>query len=140
MTKSLFEIARIHIEQRDFYAALHTLSRAEYLDIDKKFLEKFRLYVEGVINLMKRKFKDALENFTQIQKNHDFNDFLKPLFHTYRAYGYFCLGKHKSALSDYNLVEQSQTLDSNSSYNKLLCQGILSIQENNFDISTGFLD
>ncbi len=105
MTKSIYEIARVHIEQRDFYAALHTLSRAEFLEIDKKFLEKFRLFTEGVINLMKRKFKEALENLNSVTRSYQLGDFMKPLFHVYRAYGYFCLGKHQSALYDYLAVE-----------------------------------
>ena len=49
---------------RDFYSAFHTLSRSEYLiDIDKKMLEKFKLFTEGVIFLMKRKFKEAMDDF-----------------------------------------------------------------------------
>lgn len=68
VTKSLYEIAKIKIEQRDFYSAFHTLQRSEYLDIDKKLLEKFKLFTEGVIFLMKRKYKEALENFNEVSK------------------------------------------------------------------------
>ena len=46
MTKSLYEIAKIKIDQRDFYAAYHTLNRSEFLDIEKNYLEKFRLFTE----------------------------------------------------------------------------------------------
>ena len=59
----MYEIAKIKIEERDFYSAYHTLERSEFLDIDKKQLEKFKLYTEGVIFLMKRKFNEALDNF-----------------------------------------------------------------------------
>lgn len=79
---------------RDFYSAFHALNRADFFDVDKKVLEKFRLFTEGVIFLMKRKYKDAIDNFNNIQKSYQLGDFLKPLFHAYRGYGYFCLGKH----------------------------------------------
>ena len=38
------------------------------MDIDKKLLEKFKLFTEGVIFLMKRKYKEALENFNEVSK------------------------------------------------------------------------
>lgn len=37
------------IEQRDFYAAFHTLCRADKLDTEKSYLEKFRLFTEVII-------------------------------------------------------------------------------------------
>lgn len=87
----MFEISRIQIEKRDFYAAFHTLSRSEYLDIDKHILENVRLFVEGGIFLMKRKFSEAMENFEIIEKKQiQLKPFLKSLFHQYRAYGHFC--------------------------------------------------
>lgn len=46
VTKSLYEIAKIKIEGRDFYAAYHTLNRADFLDTEKSYLEKFRLFTE----------------------------------------------------------------------------------------------
>jgi hypothetical protein len=38
VTKSLYEIAKIKIESRDFYSAFHALQRGDYLDVDKSAL------------------------------------------------------------------------------------------------------
>ena len=43
---------------------------------------------------MKRKFKEGIENLTKLINKDSIGDFLKPLVYTYRAYGYFCVGKH----------------------------------------------
>ncbi|EAS02746.2 tetratricopeptide repeat protein (macronuclear) [Tetrahymena thermophila SB210] len=134
VTKSLYEIAKIKIEQRDFYEAFHTLNRSDYLDTDKKMLEKFRLFTEGVIFLMKRKYKDAIDNFNLITSNFSLGDFMKPLFYVYRAYGYFCLGKHQNALYDYMAVESNLKDDLNSQYNKSLCDGILSVMAGKYEM------
>ena len=82
---------------------------------------------------MKRKFKEALENFNAITRSYLLGDFIKPLFHVYRAYGYFCLGKHQSSLYDYLAVETLLATDPNSTYNKFLCEGILSVQSGNYE-------
>jgi len=59
-----------------------------------KSLEKFMIFTDGVTFLMKRKHKEGVQDLTNLVKNHNLGDFLKPLVYTYRAYGYFCLGKH----------------------------------------------
>ncbi|CAD8059821.1 unnamed protein product [Paramecium sonneborni] len=138
VTKSLYEIAKIKIEQRDFYAAYHTLNRAALLDTEQSYLEKFRLFTEAVIHLMKRKFQESLNNFQEIQNNHQLNDFLKPLFYAYRAYGLFCLSKHQQALEDYKLLLDIQPAESSVHYNKFLCEGILKIQAGQFNIGMEF--
>ena len=43
---------------------------------------------------MKRKYNEGIENLTKLVKNFNLGDFLKPLIYIYRAYGYFCVGKH----------------------------------------------
>ncbi len=43
---------------------------------------------------MKRKFKEGTECLTSMVKGGNISDFLKPMLFTYRAYGYFCLGKY----------------------------------------------
>lgn len=141
MTKSLYEIAKIKIEQRDFYAAYHTLNRADFLDTEKTYLEKFRLFTEAVIFLMKRKFPESLVNFQSIQQNHSLNEFLKPLFYAYRAYGHFCLSHHQKALEDYkSLAECTGSLDPGAQYNRLLCEGILRVQQLQFERGVEFFE
>jgi len=47
--KSLYEIARIKIEQRNFYEAYHTLHRVNLLELEEKAFSKLKLFTEGVI-------------------------------------------------------------------------------------------
>ncbi|CAD8142066.1 unnamed protein product [Paramecium pentaurelia] len=138
VTKSLYEIAKMKIEQRDFYAAFHTLNRSALLDTEKSYLEKFQLFTEAVIHLMKRKFQESLNNFQEIQNHHQLNDFLKPLFYAYRAYGQFCLSKHQKALEDYKYLLDIQPAEPSVHYNRFLCEGILKIQAGQFNAGMEF--
>lgn len=79
---------------------------------------------------MKRKYKEGLENLTNLVDNFPLNDFLTPLIFTYRAYGSICVSKYARALKDLQRVEKNQPLDDASKYNKLISEGILSSQEN----------
>ncbi|EGR34644.1 hypothetical protein IMG5_005100 [Ichthyophthirius multifiliis] len=138
VTKALYQIAKIKIELRDFYQAFHTITRAEFLDVDKKALEKFRIFTDGVTFLMKRKYQEGIENLSKLVKGYNLGDFLKPLVYTYRSYGYFCLGKHQKALLDLQTVENK--LEKCSNYNKYICEGILSAQNNQFEQAMNFFN
>lgn len=138
VTKSLYEIARINIEQRDYYSAFHQLSRSDLLDVDRKSLEKFIIFTDGVTFLMKRKYKEGLDNLTTLVEKFSLNDFLTPLIFTYRAYGFICESKFNKALKDLQTVEKNQPIDDASKYNKLICEGIISAQDNQFEQSLNF--
>ena len=43
---------------------------------------------------MKRKFEAGVTNLTNVLKHH-LSSILIPMVYSYRAYGHFCLGKHK---------------------------------------------
>ncbi len=63
---ALFEIAKIRIKQRDFYEAFHNLQRAIHYDFrSKKFLQ-YKMFVEGVLFLMKRKVKKGVKMLTAL--------------------------------------------------------------------------
>jgi hypothetical protein len=63
---SLFEIAKIRISQKDFYEAFHNLQRAIHYDFrSKKFLQ-YKMFVEGVLFLMKRKVKKGVKMLSSL--------------------------------------------------------------------------
>ena len=111
--KSLHEIAKIKIEQRNFYEAYHTLHRAELLELEEKAFSKLKLFTEGVsnfcdlnlnlqvINLMKRKFDEGVANLTDVVKKQEITDPFRPMAYNYRAYGYFCSNKIKVILHSF---------------------------------------
>jgi tetratricopeptide (TPR) repeat protein len=73
VTKSIYEIAKIKIELRDFYGASYTLERAESLDVDKKVLEKIKLFTDGSTFLMKKKIKKGVDMLSQLIKKQNIN-------------------------------------------------------------------
>lgn len=69
---------------------------------------------------MKRKYDEGLDSLNSVLKR-NISDFIKPLAYNYRAYGLFCQGKIKKALSDYGELQKFNKLDRAASYNKTLC-------------------
>jgi len=63
---ALYEIAKLRIQQRDFYEAHYNLKRATFFGFKLKKLNNYKLFAEGVIFLMKRKTKTALKLLTQV--------------------------------------------------------------------------
>ncbi|CAK95205.1 unnamed protein product (macronuclear) [Paramecium tetraurelia] len=134
VTKSLYEIVKIKIEQNDYYSAQHELDRAAYLDVDKTQLQKFELFVEGAIYLMKRKFEEGTHLLTEMITKNNQSDNLKFQAHQYRAYGYFCQSKYNLANQDLELYQEN-LLEKASLYNKLLCHGIIKYEDNELEQS-----
>ncbi len=123
--KSIFEIAKIKIELRDFYSAIYTLNRYDHLDFSTHKLSylKFKTFTEAVgfnegvlrgrngffylfskkaIHLMKRKFKQGIKSLSSLKKEMKLSSFLQPLVLNYRAYGYFCVGDFKVSIENKN--------------------------------------
>jgi hypothetical protein len=91
------------------------VARADNLDIDKEFLEDWKVFIEGTLLLMKKKHNDGIDTLSRQLDKPFFTQplasvpkdlrnkyiFLKPLLHLYRAFGYFCQSDLKSAKNDY---------------------------------------
>jgi tetratricopeptide (TPR) repeat protein len=121
--EALFHLTSIKIHQRDFYGASHTLSRAEDKQQDLADLE---LYVEGVLNLMKRKFKEGTKQLGKVIKS--LSSVLteyKTLSYAYRGFGLACLDQLEAAVQDFNRVMKEGKLDKVTAYNRCLCKGLL---------------
>jgi hypothetical protein len=63
---ALYEIAKIKIQQKDFYEAFYNLKRATHFNLKQTKLANCRIFTEGVIFLMKRKTKTGLKLITQL--------------------------------------------------------------------------
>lgn len=55
MSKSLIEITKSKIDDRDFYSACYHINRSQYLELEEPIIEIYKLFTEGVVYLMKRK-------------------------------------------------------------------------------------
>ena len=130
---SLFAIAKIQIKQKDFYEAYYNLQRTTNFSLKHQKLQNYKLFAEGVILLMKRKTKQALtiltnlnDKLSQIQYQKSQSDYIQPLIYVYRAYGHFVTDQYEKAIKDY---QKANTLDTYSSYNLLLAQGLKAMFE-----------
>lgn len=95
VARSLVEISKSKIEDRDFYSALYHINRASYLGVTSEDIEKFKLFTEGVVFLMKRKINEGVNNLNQLQKKYKLGPYFDPLFYLYRAFGHFMQNKHQ---------------------------------------------
>lgn len=93
MTRAIYEITKIKIENRDYYEALYTLERAQYVDIDEKVIKKFKIFINGVTAMMKKNYTDGIKVLTELLEDKDkpLSNFIKPLFYSTRSYGYMAL-------------------------------------------------
>ena len=119
-SSALYEIAKIKIQQKDFYEAYYNLKRANHFKLKQKKLVNYKMFTEGVIFLMKRKTKtglklisqliDRLKPSTEDQSGEKSSgkivqetspDYIYNLVFLYRAYGYFVTEEYDSSLKDY---------------------------------------
>ena len=130
--KSLFDLALIRIQERDIYLAYYTLDRIEEIPEELSLLFHLKIFLNGAVNMIKKKFKDGLEDMKKIDQTKIKECNLENLVLSYQAYGHFSLGKIQEALEIYNEIEKRQALVEGDTYNKLLCQGILNGEAKKF--------
>jgi hypothetical protein len=60
VTKSLEELIKIQIQLKDFYQASYQSSRVEHLNVNRAYLSSLCLFVEGVIDSIKKRYKESI--------------------------------------------------------------------------------
>lgn len=136
--KSLHDIALIKIEERDIYAAYYTLQRVENIPENVKYLHNLKIFLDGAVSMVKKKFKEGLKEFDKIKGSEEINDAIKPMVLSYRAYGNFSLGNIEEALDDYKSLENKNQIMKGDVYNKNLCMGIIEAKKKNFDTAYSY--
>jgi tetratricopeptide (TPR) repeat protein len=152
--KSLHDIAIIKIKECDIYAAYYTLDRVEEIPENISNLHNLKVFLEGAVNMIKKKFKLGLEcmeklsgsssnegdvssSDTYVKKDQfdrvDIHESIKPLILSYKAYGLFSVGKIPAAHYNYRLLEEMGQIRQGDIYNKYLCEGILAARSFDFD-------
>lgn len=140
MTRAIYEITKIKIENRDYYEALFTLERAEYLDIDEKVIKKFKMFINGVTAMMKKNYQEGVRILTELEEDREkpLSNFLKPLFYSTRSYGNMAMERHQQAREDLEAMESEFSLDLPNLYNKFICEGILACNNNKYENALTF--
>lgn len=138
--KSLFELALIRIQERDMYLAYYTLDRIEEIPEDLPAHFNLRIFLNGAVNMIKKKFKEGLEEFQKIDlsKLEEYN--IENLVLAYQAFGNFCQGNISESLETYNRLESKESLGEGDTYNKLLCQGILKGEAKEFEAARAYFE
>ncbi len=108
VTRSIYELAKIKIQHRDYYEALYTLERAKFLDIEEKVIRKFKIFADGVTEMMKKNFEEGIKILSELidDTERPVGSFLKPIIYSSRSYGYMSLNKFQQARDD---LERLQT-------------------------------
>ena len=134
---SIYDLTILRILERDIYLAYYTLDRLEDIPEDLVDLNLLKLFINGAINMLKKKFQDGIDTLTKIDLEKLKEERLVRLVHSYRAYGLFSLGKITEALEIYKMLEERNWIVEGDIYNKLICKGIIAGEQNKFDVAEG---
>ncbi|OMJ76350.1 hypothetical protein SteCoe_24292 [Stentor coeruleus] len=129
---AIYDLGAIKIKQKDYYGAMHTFQRATDTNVEIKQQKILVKYVESILTLMKRKFKDGTSLLTKIIKNNHplIQEYIGNCF-TFRGYAYAAQELHEKATKDLSTAAKMQKLDSASEYNYMISQGILLAEKKN---------
>ena len=127
---AIYDLGAIKIKQKDYYGAMHTFQRAIDLKIEVKEQKILKTYVEAILTLMKRKFKEGASLLTKIIKNkHPLIEEYIGNCYSFRAYAYAAQELHEKAIKDLNLALKHMKLDSASEFNYSISQGVVLIEK-----------
>jgi tetratricopeptide (TPR) repeat protein len=115
---AIYDLGAIKIKQKDYYGAMHTFKRASDINVEVKEQKVLRGYVEAILLLMKRKFKEGISQLSRIikKKEQPIQEYIGNCY-AFRGYGYASLEKHDQAVRNLNNASKIQELDNASKYN-----------------------
>ncbi|OMJ87536.1 hypothetical protein SteCoe_10711 [Stentor coeruleus] len=123
---AIYNLGAIKIKQRDFYGAHFTFQRAIEQRIEIEEQKVLKGYVEAILCLMRRKFKEGISQLNKIikRKHALLQEYLGHCL-TYRGYAYASIDNHEKAVKDLITAQKLQDLDNSSLYNLMISQAIL---------------
>ena len=126
MGAAIYNLGAIKIKQRDYYGAMYTFKRGVDMKVEIEEQKVLKNYVEAILCLMKRNFKEGLNILTKIIKNKS------PLIQEYigncyafRGYAHAALENHEKAVNDLTTASGLQVLDLSSEFNLIISKAIL---------------
>ena len=123
---AIYNLGAIKIKQKDYYGAMFTFQRAVDLGVEIEEQKVLKSYVESILFLIKRKFKEGVKILTKMikSKNLLIQEYIGNCY-SFRGYGYASLENHEKAVKDLNIASSLQALDKSSEYNLLVSKAIL---------------
>ena len=123
---AIYNLGAIRIKQKDYYGAVYTFKRATDLDFEVKEQKILKGYVDAILSLMKRKFKEGISLLSRIiSKKHPLIQEYIGNCYAFRGYGYASIEKHEQALKNLTTASKIQILDNASKYNLTISSAVL---------------
>lgn len=128
---AIYDLGAIKIKQKDYYGAMHTFKRATDINVEVKEQKVLKGYVEAILLLMKRKFKEGITQLTRIikKKEQPIQEYIGNCY-AFRGYGYASIEKHEQAVRNLNNASKIQELDNASKYNLTVSSAVLAAEKN----------
>ena len=130
---SLYHLAIIRINERDFYGALHTIERCP-LKTKSPELNAIHNYTEGVICLMKGKLEEGIHIFSDILKIDDkiLKEYTINCYEN-RGFAYLSLKKYELALEDFLVARRKGKIEKASEFNIIICEAIIASVKGDYE-------
>ena len=115
---AIYDLGAIKIKQKDYYGAMYTFKRATDINLEVKEQKVLKGYVDAILCLMKRKFKEGIALLSRIiKKKHPLIQEYIGNCYSFRGYGYASIEKHEQAVRNLTAASKIQILDNASKYN-----------------------
>jgi tetratricopeptide (TPR) repeat protein len=134
--KAVYYLGYIKIKEKDFYGAIHQFDRCASGGIPDQ--QALRTYAEGVIFLIKRKFKEAINSFNKIVRKKLLLDEYLSNCYEHLAFAHLSLRLFGKALKYLKTASSSGKLTKASTYNFELAQGYISAEKQEYNHSASF--
>lgn len=123
---AIYNLGVIKIKQRDFYGAHFTFQRAVELGLEIEEQKILRSYVDSILCLVRRNFKEGVAALSKIiKKKHVLIQEYMGNCLAYRGYAYSSMDQHEKAVKDLQAAQKLQELDNASQYNLLISQAFI---------------
>lgn len=127
---AIYDLGAIKIKQKDYYGAMYTFKRATDINLEVDEQKILKGYVDAILCLMKRKFKDGIALFTRIiKKKHSLIQEYIGNCYAFRGYGYASIEKHDLAVKDLVHASKIQVLDNASKFNLQVSTAIIKAEK-----------
>lgn len=123
---AIYDLGAIKIKQKDYYGAMYTFKRATDINLEVKEQKVLKGYVDAILCLMKRKFKEGIALLSRIiKKKHPLIQEYIGNCYSFRGYGYGSIEKHEQAVRNLTSASKIQVLDNASKYNLQISTAII---------------
>ena len=123
---AIYDLGAIKIKQKDYYGAMYTFKRATDINLEVKEQKVLKGYVDAILCLMKRKFKEGISLLSRIiKKKHPLIQEYIGNCYAFRGYGYASIEKHEQAVRNLTSASKIQVLDNASKYNLQISTAVL---------------